>query len=135
MTDGAPPAMPRMVCVVDDDRSVRVSLERLFRGAGWPVRSFASAEEFLECDSHLACACLVADVHLGRMSGLELQATLTTRPDAPTIILTSGLAEEKMEIEARRLGATAFFQKPFDVDALLEVVGRALVNTVRNSLR
>lgn len=116
----------QIVCVVDDDRSVRVALERLFRGVGWNVRSFASAEEFLECGSHLGCACLVADVHLGRMSGLELQAVLCARPDAPTMILTSGLAEEDMEFEARRLGAAAFFRKPFDVDALLDIVGRAL---------
>ncbi len=116
----------QIVCVVDDDRSVRVALERLFRGVGWTVRSFASAEEFLECGSEIGCACLVADVHLGRMTGLELQAVLGGRPDAPTMILTSGLAEQEMEIEARRLGATAFFRKPFDVDALLDAVGRAL---------
>ena len=115
-----------MVCVVDDDRSVRVALERLFRGAGWPVRSFVSAEEFLECGYTLGCACLVADVHLGQMSGLELLATLAARPDAPTVILTSGLADETMEIEARRLGAAAFFQKPFDVDALFDLVARVL---------
>ncbi|HKW47862.1 MAG TPA: response regulator [Gemmatimonadaceae bacterium] len=116
----------QIVCVVDDDRSVRVALERLFRGVGWNVRSFASAEEFLDCGSHLGCACLVADVHLGRMSGLELQAVICAKPDAPMMILTSGLAEEGMEIEARRLGATAFFRKPFDVEALLDAVGRAL---------
>jgi FixJ family two-component response regulator len=116
----------QIVCVVEDDRSVRVALERLFRGVGWTVRSFVSAEEFLECGSKIGCACLVADVHLGRMTGLELQAVLGGRPDAPTMILTSGLAEQEMEIEARRLGATAFFRKPFDVDALLDAVGRAL---------
>ena len=118
----------KIVCVVDDDRSVRVALERLLRGVGWNVRGFASAEEFLECGIQLGCACLVADVHLGRMSGLELQAVLCDRPGAPTMILTSGLAEEQMETEALRLGAIAFFRKPFDVEALLEVLGRALDN-------
>jgi FixJ family two-component response regulator len=126
MTDPVSRTPTQTVCVIDDDRSVRVALERLFRGVGWTVRGFASAEEFLDCGMQLACGCLVADVHLGRMSGLELQAVLCDRPDSPTMILTSGLAEQEMEIEARRLGATAFFRKPFDVNALLDAVGRAL---------
>ena len=126
MTGPSSPDSAQIVCVVDDDRSVRVALERLFRGVGWNVQSYESAEEFLNCASRLGCACLVADVHLGRMSGLELQEALRRQPDAPIMILTSGLAEDEMELEARRLGAAAFFRKPFDVDALLDAVERAL---------
>lgn len=126
MTSPTSAASPQIVGVIDDDRSVRVALERLFKGVGWSVRSFASAEEFLNCGFHLGCVCLVADVHLGQMSGLELQAILRSQPGAPMMILTSGLAEDEMEVEARRLGAAAFFRKPFDVDALLDAVGRAL---------
>jgi len=128
MSDGSATTPTPTVCVVDDDWSVRVALERLFRGAGWTVKSFGSAEEFLNHD-HFDCACLVADVHLGKMSGLELQAMLAARGGAPATILTSGLAEDEMELEARRLGAMAFFPKPFDASALLDAVSRALAPT------
>ncbi|HKW10214.1 MAG TPA: response regulator [Gemmatimonadaceae bacterium] len=128
MSEASSTAPAPTVCVVDDDCSVRVALERLFRGAGWTVKGFGSAEEFLKHDQ-LDCACLVADVHLGKMTGLELQAALGARGDAPAMILTSGLAEDEMEMEARRLGAIAFFPKPFDAGALLDVVSRALAQT------
>jgi two-component system response regulator FixJ len=130
MSEGSSTAPAPTVCVVDDDCSVRIALERLFRGVGWTVKGFGSAEEFLKHEP-LDCACLVADVHLGKMSGLELQAVLGARGDAPAMILTSGLAEEEMEIEALRLGAIAFFPKPFDASALLDAVSRALAPTAR----
>jgi len=114
------------VFVVDDDPSVLRALERLFRGAGWPVRTFASAEEFLRHDLHVARGCLVADVHLGRMSGLELHATLGHRPRRMPVILTSGVDDVNMEAEAFRLGALAFFRKPFEATALLDCVRRGL---------
>src|SRR5262249_4381288 len=114
------------VFVVDDDPSVLRALERLFRGAGWPVRTFASAEEFLRHDLHVARGCLVADVHLGRMSGLELHAPLGRRPRRMPVILTSGVDDVNMEAEAFRLGALAFFRKPFEATALLDCVRRGL---------
>jgi FixJ family two-component response regulator len=122
-----PPTSPRpAVFVVDDDPAVRTALERLFRGAGWTVRTFATAEEFLQEDLHLARGCLVADVHLGRMSGLELHATLGDRAGAMAVILTTGVDDLNMELEAFRLGAIAFFRKPFEPGDLLESVRRGL---------
>jgi len=114
------------VFVIDDDAAVRTALERLFRGAGWPVRTFASAEEFLQQDLDRARGCLVADVHLGRMSGLELHAKLGARADPMPVILTSGVDDVNMEREAFRLGAIAFFRKPFEASDLLDAVRRAL---------
>jgi two-component system, LuxR family, response regulator FixJ len=114
------------VFVIDDDAAVRTALERLFRGAGWPVRTFASAEEFLQQDLDRARGCLVADVHLGRMSGLELHAKLGARAEPMPVILTSGVDDVNMEREAFRLGAIAFFRKPFEASALLDAVRRAL---------
>lgn len=114
------------VYVVDDDRSVRVALERVLRYEGWTVRSYASAEEFLKHDLQHVSGCLVADVHLGQMSGLELQAALGHRAATLSVILTSGVADDEMEREARRLGASAFFRKPFDVEALLSAIRRAV---------
>jgi FixJ family two-component response regulator len=114
------------VFVVDDDPAVRIALERLFRGAGWRVRTFASAEEFLQQDLHLARGCLVVDVHLGSMSGLELHATLGDRAAAMSVILTTGVDDVNMELEAFKLGAIAFFRKPFEPNELLESVGQCL---------
>ena len=126
MTDRACAAPSPTVFVIDDDPAVRIALERLFRGAGWTVRTFASAEEFLQQDLEAAQGCLVADVHLGRMSGLELHATLGSRAGAMPVILTSGVDDVNMERQALRLGAIAFFRKPFEASALLDSVREGL---------
>lgn len=126
MTDRLETTSGPSVFVVDDDPAVRTALERLFRGAGWRVRTFASAEEFLQHDLHLERGCLVADVHLGRMSGLELHATLGERAAAVSVILTTGVDDVNLEFEAFRLGAIAFFRKPFEPSALLESVRKGL---------
>jgi FixJ family two-component response regulator len=115
------------VFIVDDDHSVRTALERLFRALGWEVVGFASAEEFLRQDRHHQGGCLIADVHLGRMSGFDLLQTIPDRGDCPLlVIVTSGVDDIEMEAEARRLGADAFFRKPFDITALVDAVTRGL---------
>ena len=110
------------IFVVDDDASVRTALDRLLRAAGWNVRLFASAEEFLQQDVDLSAGCLVADVHLGRMNGLELKTALNGRAAKVPVILTSGVDDAALEGEAHRVGAIAFFRKPFDVGALLDLI-------------
>ncbi len=117
----------RSVYVVDDDPSVRRALERLFRQAGWPVRTFASAEDFLRHDRNGNGGCVVADVHLGGMRGFELQTALRERSDPLAVILISGVDSAAVEATRRGLGPTEFFQKPFDVGALMEVVESHLV--------
>jgi FixJ family two-component response regulator len=114
------------VLVVDDDPSVRRSLERLVKSAGWRVRIFASAEELLREDLPAEGVCLVADVHLGNMSGLELQALLNKRTPPIPVILTSGLDNPELELEACQLGTVAFLRKPFEPGALLEWIRRTL---------
>jgi two-component system response regulator FixJ len=116
----------RTVFVVDDDPSVRAALERLLRCSGWSVRTFDSAEAFLEQGADEDAACLVLDVHLGRMSGIELQARLARHPSPIPMILTSGFDDGEAEEEALRLGATAFLRKPFEGDALLAAIERGL---------
>jgi two-component system, LuxR family, response regulator FixJ len=118
-------ASSRTVWVVDDDPSVRTALRRLFRGAGLSVATFASAEEFLQ-QADLTDGCVVTDVHLGGMNGLELQVALARRGDAIPIVMITGVADAEMESEALRLGAIAFLRKPFDAGALLDVVTSAL---------
>lgn len=120
------PAAAGLVFVVDDDVSVRRSLDRLVRSAGWRVRTFSSAQEFLSEELPAGAACLIADVHLGSMSGLELHAALSTRAPNLPVILTSGLDNPELEMEACRLGTLAFLRKPFDAASLLNWIRKAL---------
>lgn len=113
----------RKVFVVDDDPSVRRSLERLFRHAGWTVQTFASAEAFLEKDHDGVPACVIVDIHLGKMRGLELRAALGDRARPMQFIFITGVDNPDTEAAGRAQGA-AFFRKPFDVMALMEVVER-----------
>ncbi len=114
------------VFVIDDDLSVRNSLERLLRTVGYAVRTFASAEEFLNEEHRLGRGCLLVDVHLGRMTGIELQARIGGRETPWPVILASGDEDIELQVEASRLGAMAFFKKPFDLGALLGTIAQAL---------
>jgi FixJ family two-component response regulator len=118
----------RKVFVVDDDPSVRRSLERLFRHSGWAVQTFASAEAFLEHDLDGAEGCVIVDIHLGRMRGLELRAALGRRADPMQFIFITGVDNADTEAAGRAQGA-AFFHKPFDVVALMDVVERCLMTS------
>jgi CheY-like chemotaxis protein len=122
--DGTPPV--QAVYVVDDDPSMRRSLRRLLTLHSWPVRTFDSAEAFLAELDTLSSGCLVADIGLPGISGLELvQRLAEARLSWPTIVM-SGLHDKKTESEAMRLGARAYLRKPFNSQALLNAVARAL---------
>jgi FixJ family two-component response regulator len=115
-----------MVVVVDDDESFRAALERLLRSAGFPVRSFASAEDFLKSSKQLEAGCLIADIRMPGMSGLDLQAKLNADHCPIPTIFMSGHGDEKMRLQAMRGGAVKFLAKPFDDAILLESVRTAL---------
>ena len=112
------------MCVIDDDASVRSAMRRMFRYAGLRVLTFASAEEFLRAPT--VGGCVVTDVHLGGMNGLELQVALARRGDSIPMIMITGVPDTEMELEARRLGAIAFLRKPFDAGELLDIVMTAV---------
>lgn len=115
-----------MVAVVDDDKSFRGALERLLKSKGFPVQVFASAEDFLESGMQHETGCLIADIRMPGMSGLDLQAKLNAdRFPIPTIFI-SAHGDEKMRLQAMRGGAVRFFAKPFDAGILLESVRTAL---------
>lgn len=98
----------------------------MLRVVGLPARAFSSAEEFLESGQQHAVACLIADIRMPGMSGLELQAKLNAdRCRVPIIFLTAH-GDEKMRMQALRAGAVEFMAKPFDDEALLESVRAAL---------
>jgi FixJ family two-component response regulator len=113
------------VYVVDDDVSVRESLELLLRFEGWRPEVFASAREFLARPRTLTPSCLVLDVSLPDLSGLELQGLLTDRTDMPIIFIT-GHVDIPMTVRAIKAGAVEFLTKPFDEEVLLGAIRDAI---------
>lgn len=112
--------------VVDDDVSVRESLESLIRWEGWQVETFASAHEFLSRPPGFAPSCLVLDVSLPDLNGLELQrAVASERSDMPIIFIT-GYGNVPMTVQAMKAGAVEFLTKPIENDALLQAIRGAL---------
>jgi FixJ family two-component response regulator len=114
------------VFVVDDDVSVRESLEVLIRCAGWQAETFASAQEFLARPRILAPSCLVLDVSLPDLNGLDLQERIASdRMDMPIIFITA-YGDVPMTVRAMRAGAVEFLTKPFGDDALLSAIQNAI---------
>lgn len=115
-----------IVFVVDDDISVRESLESLIRFVGWQPETFASAEEFLARPRSLAPSCLVLDVSLPNLNGLELQKLIAPdRIDMPIIFIT-GHGDVPMTVQAMKAGAVEFLTKPFADDVLLTAIRHAI---------
>ena len=121
MSDGRP-----VVFVVDDDVSVRESLELLIAYAGWRVQTFASAQEFLARAPVDCPSCLVLDVSLPGLSGLELQERLASDRSGMPIIFITGHANIPMTVQAIKAGADEFLTKPFSDDVLLRAIQHAI---------
>lgn len=117
---------PPVVFVVDDDISVRESLEAMIRFAGFRVETFASARDFLKCPRAMAPHCLVLDVGLPDLSGLDLQSLIASeRTDMPIIFIT-GYGDVPMTVRAMKAGAVEFLTKPFDDQVLLDAIRQAI---------
>ena len=114
-----------MVGVIDDDPSVRGALRRLFRTAGLEVSLFATAEEYLSNPDRADVGCLVIDVRLPGMSGLELLEQVQAESPRPALVITAH-QDERVRSEALAAGAIGFFLKPFDNRQLLAAVFGAL---------
>ena len=117
-----------MVAIVDDDDLMRSALQGLLKAVGLPAQAFASAEEFLNSGQRHQIACLITDIRMPGMSGLELQAKLNAERCRIPIIFITAHGDEKMRMHALRAGAAEFLAKPFDDEALLESVRAALEN-------
>jgi FixJ family two-component response regulator len=119
--------MPPLVSVVDDDLSVRTSLNRLLRSASLDVKVFGSAEEFLKSDRPCKADCLIFDVRLPGMSGIELhRQLLASKCDVPVIFITAHGSDDRARLEAASDWTVAYFIKPFSGDELLDAVDLAL---------
>ena len=119
------------VFVIDDDASVRRALERLLRSAGYRVRTFASAREFLECDESDDPGCIVLDVRMPGVGGLDLYEALVAAGRDVSVVFITGHGDVPMAVKAMRAGAVDFLAKPFGDDALLEAVARAIARDRR----
>jgi len=114
-----------MVFIVDDDVSIRESLELLVSSAGWQPETFASAQDFLARPRRYVPSCLILDVTLPGLSGLDLQQRIVDRPDMPIIFIT-GHGDIPMTVRAMKAGAVEFLTKPFDDDMLLGAIDGAI---------
>jgi FixJ family two-component response regulator len=124
--DPKPRKKTKLVAIVDDDDSMRSALQGLLKSVGLPAQAYASAEEFLNSGQQRQTACLIADIRMPGMSGLDLQARLNLENcRIPTIFITAH-GDAKMRMQALRAGAVEFLSKPFDDEALLESVRAAL---------
>ena len=122
-----------IVFVVDDDVSVRESLELLLMNAGWRPHLFESAQQFLDTPRPPVPSCLVLDVTLPGLNGLELQKQLGDRTDMPIIFIT-GYGDVPMSVQAMKAGAVEFLTKPFNDDVLLDAI-RGAIERSRAALR
>ena len=126
MTPAVKSQQQPIVFVVDDDISVRESLELLIQFAGWQPETFASAEEFLAHPRTVTPSCLVLDISLPDLNGLELQKLIASeRTDMPIIFIT-GHGDVPMSVQAMKAGAVEFLTKPFDDEVLLSAIRHAI---------
>ena len=116
----------KLIAIVDDDEAMQDSLRDLMEAAGLAARCFGSAEEFLESDLHRKAACLIVDIRMPKMSGLDLQAKLKEEECNVPIIFITAHGDARMRIQAMRRGAVEFLAKPFDYQLLLKRVRAAL---------
>lgn len=115
-----------MIAIIDDDEAMQDSLRDLMESAGLAARCFGSAEEFLESDFHCNAGCLIVDVRMPNMSGLQLQARLKDDGCNLPMIFITAHGDARMKIQAMRGGAVEFLAKPFDHQLLLRRVRTAL---------
>lgn len=124
-----PPDATPVVFVVDDDFSTRDSLELLIRSQGWQPQTFTCAQEFLACPRVLAPSCLILDVYLPDLNGLDLQTRVAAdRRDMPIIFIT-GYGDIPMSVQAMKAGAVEFLTKPFGDDRLLSAIRSAIARS------
>jgi FixJ family two-component response regulator len=115
-----------MIAIVDDDRSVREAAKTLIGSLGYATATFASAEEFLRSGHLRDTACLISDVQMPGMSGVDLQEHLTANGHSTPVIFVTAYPEESVRARALNAGAFGFLSKPFTEESLIECLDRAL---------
>jgi FixJ family two-component response regulator len=123
--DAGVPKTP-MISIVDDDRAVRAATRGLVRSLGYDVSTFASAEEFLTSESLHETSCLITDLHMPGLSGIELQDRLIAQGHHLPIVFITAFPEESLRRRALEAGAICFLSKPYSDDRLIDCLDRAL---------
>jgi len=123
---GRVPAEKPIVCLVDDDPAVRKSVSRLLRAEDFEVRAYAAARDFLEAGLPDGDSCLVLDLFMPEIDGLELQEMLSTEGKRISIVFISGQGDIPSSVRAMKAGAVDFLPKPFGRKELLEAIGQAI---------
>lgn len=118
--------MPAVISVIDDDQSLCASLVGLLRSYGHEARDFASAEAFLAWEGASGCDCIIADIHMPGMSGIDLKQLLADRQWLVPVILITGRIDPTVEARAQSSGAVCLLKKPFPAQALMGWVDKAL---------
>lgn len=116
-----------LICVVDDDDSVRVSLEGLLRSLGHRVRAFDSALAFMASDAREEAGCVISDVQMPGMTGVEMKEALVAAGDATPVILITAFVDETQKARAEKAGVTCFLPKPFTGERLIDCLNQALI--------
>jgi FixJ family two-component response regulator len=129
----ADPALPQvrrfpMVCVVDDDESILRALRRVLNAGGFRVETFTSAEQFLDSEHRARADCLVLDVHLGGLSGLDLQERLARSGASTPVVIITAYDDARTREQARQAGAIEYLRKPFDDDSLIDAIHKAIAH-------
>jgi CheY-like chemotaxis protein len=120
------PLLAQVISIIDDDASVREATQRLLRSLGYIARAFASADEFLRSSQVSDNSCLITDVKMPGMSGVELQRHLQIRGCHVPIIFITSFSEESIRTQALNAGAVCFLTKPFDIRTLIKHLDEAL---------
>jgi FixJ family two-component response regulator len=118
-----------VISIVDDDESVREAMKGLVRSLGYRAAAFASAQEYLRSDRLTDTSCLIVDVQMPGMSGVELQERLIAGGRRTPIIFVTGFPEAKIRARVLRAGAFGYLSKPFDDESLIACLDRALFGT------
>lgn len=118
-------ALP-VISIIDDDESVRESLSDLVQALGYAPVTFACAEEFLQSDRVGCSSCIITDVLMPGMSGIDLQARLLANGDNTPIIFITSVPRDSVRVQALKAGAFGFLRKPFDDHSFIECLNRAL---------
>jgi FixJ family two-component response regulator len=120
------PETLQTVCIVEDDESVRRALQRLIRSVGLTAEGFATAEEFLQFSTQTHPSCLILDMNLPGLSGLQLQRRMNEEGRKVPVVVITAYQDEEVRKQALQAGAIAFLQKPFEELSLLQAVSRVV---------
>ena len=123
------PTLPRVIAVVDDDASMLRGIERLLGACGFVTKVFASAEAFLDLNAPAAVDCLLVDIHLGGMSGIQLRHHLKASGCALPVIFMTAFDDEATRMQAQSAGCVAFLHKPFAANLLMGAIEQAAAGT------